>query len=259
MQNTKPTAHIAVNKSRLKHYEGKVYLKNGQHFQIELFNPTKNKVLAEISINGNLISSGGIIIPPGKREFLERWIEDAKKFIFEIYEVENSEEVKEAISENGKVTVNFYGEDFSHLWNKQEIIWHPSPWNHPNIGQPYWITLQPYYYINTTKLSTSNTTYDTGIVNCYYTSSVENISKNSVTIKSIETGRAEKGTPSNQNLHVDNSTRFNSFPLETVTVQILPISMKPIEITEIRSYCTSCGIRIKKAWKFCPKCGVACE
>ena len=46
-----PTANLAINKSRMKVY-GKnsevptYYLNKGQEFQIELFNPTTNNILA---------------------------------------------------------------------------------------------------------------------------------------------------------------------------------------------------------------------
>jgi hypothetical protein len=61
--------------------ETTVYLNNGDEFEIELFNPTISKVMAKIDLNG--ISIGpGVVLRPGERVFLERYINEAKKFLF---------------------------------------------------------------------------------------------------------------------------------------------------------------------------------
>ena len=105
-----PTAMIAVNKSRLKVYNNTgdmptYYLQKGQEFQIELFNPTTDVILAKIILNGNPISQGGLVLNPGQRVFLDRYLDVAKKFLFDTYEVSNSEEVKKAIEKNGDFKV----------------------------------------------------------------------------------------------------------------------------------------------------------
>ena len=47
---TFPTANIAVKKNKIKSYpENKVYLQDGQEFEIELFNATTQTKLAKIS------------------------------------------------------------------------------------------------------------------------------------------------------------------------------------------------------------------
>ena len=49
---------------------------------------------------------------------------------------------------------------------------------------------------------------------------------------------------------------YNSWPTNSVSIQLFPESIKPIEVSEIRTYCTECGTRMKKqTWKFCPNCG----
>ena len=110
-----PTANLAVNKSRIKIYnkEGEMptyYLQSGQEFQIELFNPTTDVVLAKIILNGNPISQGGLVLKPGQRVFLERYLDVAKKFLFDTYEVANTNEAKEAIENNGDFKVEFFRE-----------------------------------------------------------------------------------------------------------------------------------------------------
>ena len=122
---TVPTAGIAVNKSRLKVYSKgsempTYYLQKGQEFQIELFNPTTEVVLAKISLNNTLISQGGLILNPGQRVFLERYIDVPKKFLFDTYEVANTDEVKKAIElqEKANQEIDMYGQTSDKTFNK---------------------------------------------------------------------------------------------------------------------------------------------
>ena len=110
-----PTANLAINKSRLKVYNKKsevptYYLEKGQEFQIELFNPTNGNILAKISLNGKPIAQGGLVLRPGERAFLDRYIDVARKFKFDTYEVANTSEVRKAIEDNGDFKVEFYSE-----------------------------------------------------------------------------------------------------------------------------------------------------
>ena len=107
------TVNITRNRNRAKIYGDSVYLKDGENFEIELFNPTTVRVLAKITINGNSISSSGIVLKPGERVYLERFIDTNNKFVFETYEVENSNESLNAIRNNGLITVDFYQEIFT--------------------------------------------------------------------------------------------------------------------------------------------------
>jgi rRNA maturation endonuclease Nob1 len=71
----------------------------------------------------------------------------------------------------------------------------------------------------------------------------------------IETGRIEKGGSTKQKFETDNGS-YNVFYSELLAIKLLPSSAKPIEVSEIRTYCTGCGTRMKKqTWKFCPNCG----
>jgi len=111
---TNPTARIAVKRNVLKQYrvnnEDVIYLKNGSEFEIELFNPLQETILAEISLNNNEIAGGGLVLRPGERIFLERYLTEDKKFKFDVYQVDNSEAVQRAIANNGLVTIKFYRE-----------------------------------------------------------------------------------------------------------------------------------------------------
>ena len=117
-----PSANICINKSRVKLYNksGEMptyYLQKQTEFQIELFNPTTDVVLAKITLNNNSISQGGLILNPGQRIFLERYLDIPKKFLFDTYEVSNTNEVKKAIENNGDFKVEFFKEKKQFYYN----------------------------------------------------------------------------------------------------------------------------------------------
>ena len=266
-----PQAWIAIKRNRQKIYnrQGKtqVYLKDGQEFQIELFNPTQTRYLVKFKINGNYQADRGLILNPGQRYFLDRFIDDDKKLEFSTYEVEDTKAAKKAIEKNGLLEVEFYAETFLH----GNIISYPRIYNTPNWSQPIWTT-NPHQFWGGTSAgifnnaggsstltlagsTVNNITYTSGTVACgtTYTSSANYSSV--VNDASIETGRVEKGEKSDQKFEEGYGT-FGSWASYTTTVQIIPLSQKPAEAQEIRSYCTGCGSRVKKqTWKFCPNCG----
>lgn len=266
-----PQAWIAIKRNRQKIYnrQGKtqVYLKDGQEFQIELFNPTQTRYLVKFKINGNYQADRGLILNPGQRYFLDRFIDDDKKLEFSTYEVEDTKAAKKAIEKNGLLEVEFYAETFLH----GNIISYPRIYTTPNWSQPIWTT-NPHQFWGGTSAgifnnaggsstltlagsTVNNITYTSGTVACgtTYTSSANFSSV--VNDASIETGRVEKGEKSDQKFEEGYGT-FGSWASSTTTVQIIPLSQKPAEAQEIRSYCTGCGSRVKKqTWKFCPNCG----
>ena len=75
--------------------------------------------------------------------------------------------------------------------------------------------------------------------------------------KSIETGRVDKGSQSNQqfnNYYGD----FENWYFKKETIKILPESQKQISVSDLnKKYCYNCGKKIKKEFKFCPSCGAA--
>jgi hypothetical protein len=231
-----PTANIAVNKNRIKQYAERVYLKNGTHFEIELFNPKNTKVLAKIYLDGKSISSNGIVIKPGQRVFLERWLDVSKKFLYETYDIDGSIESAQATQENGKVRVEFFDEKSGSTTTYTMpycFTGNATAYPHPTIGYGSSIS-----YAGSTVSNTFTTLTSSTALNASY-----------------ETGRTEAGESSNQNFSSD-SSQYASWASEIVNIRILPDSTKPVEVHEIRNYCTSCGTRHKKSsWKFCPNCG----
>ena len=247
-----PQSFITKSKQRLKQQIDTVYLNDGDEFEIELYNPTQNKVLAKIEMNSNSIGNG-IILRPGERIFLERYLDEAKKFLFDTYVVNgNNQEVQQSIANNGDVVIKFYDEVKMSTYNVNSGT---ITINNPNFGWGSTTTGSPWYGNSTFTTSGTNTYYNStltsGIVN---TSSVnsDSVKKSS---RQIETGRVEKGSDSNQSFRYDSSS-FNSYPSTTNWWKIKPKSTQVITKDDLVTYCGECGSKRKKdTHKFCPQCG----
>lgn len=246
-----PCAWIACPRDRGRRpiKNGKVYLKDGEEFEIEIFNPLQNTVKAEIYINGNSATNGGLVIRPGKRQYLDCFTSTRKKFTFNTYSVDNDIESKKAIEKNGLVEVFFYKEKSISYWPNKYYDWsyyyQPCHWNSPTTtiygsGGTNTITGESSGGISSSDLNGSISIGSTGV---FYSSC------------SIETGRVEGGSSSSQQFHnVDMD--FELFCISQISYQILPESTKPIEVSELRKkFCTDCGRKLKDSFKFCPDCG----
>jgi hypothetical protein len=249
-----PQSFVTKSKQRLKQHIDTVYLNDGDEFEIELYNPTQNKVLAKIEMNGKSIGNG-IILRPGERIFLERYLDEAKKFLFETYVVNgNNEEVKQAIANNGDVTVKFYNEDTlpgrTFYGGNTLTINNPS-WN-VNHTTPF--TYTTHNTLGGTSIP-SHGTFTTTSTNAFYNSSLTSGTFTTNSLRSLETGRVEKGSDSDQSFTYD-STSFSSYPFTTNSWKIKPQSTKPLVREDLVTYCTECGSKRKKdTHKFCPHCG----
>jgi Zn finger protein HypA/HybF involved in hydrogenase expression len=265
----KPCAYITKDKQRVKQFNQNVYLKDGSEFEIELYNGSRKTVLSKIKINGEFINGGGIVLRPGERIFLERYLDVPNKFKFETYTVDGSNETKNAIANNGDVEVLFYEEEdiiIGRLDNN--LNWYPT-------------------YVNTSGGLTHLTSTNNVIGNNLYTSNVNYSSNLDITSnnsgklsfsnnprsnkyeskydqkprsfakksKSVETGRVEMGSSSDQTFKTV-SKNFNSWTVSKSTWKILPESQKPFEKKDLVDRCPKCSTKIKKSsWKFCPECG----
>ncbi len=242
-----PQSFITKSKQRLKQHIDTVYLNNGDEFEIELFNPTNNKILAKIEMNGNSIGNG-IILRPGERVFLERYLDEAKKFLFETYVVNgNNQEVQQAIANNGDVVVKFYNETVTSIYNGGGT-------NTLTINNPSWNVNHTTPFTYTTHNTLGNTSFTTSSTNTYYNASLTSGISNAIS-RNLETGRVEKGSDSNQSFTYDNSS-FSSYPSTTNWWKIKPKSTQVITKEDLVTYCTECGSKRKKdTHKFCPQCG----
>ena len=252
--NSKPGAWIVSpqDKGRKQIKSGKVFLKDKEEFEIELFNPLTVSVLADIKLNGQSVSKTGLVVKPGQRVYLDCFIDDRKKFKFSTYEIENSSEALDATQNNGVLEVFFYKEDVITLNNWQRrfdrIIvekhypYNPYPWYNPytiyGSSGVSTFTTNGSNALGTT--TTSNVYNSSNNINCSYTSHVDlpnlNVagSNNMNSLKSIETGRVEKGEKSKQKF-TEVDMDFEKNYISSTIIQILPESRKPAEIKQIKT------------------------
>lgn len=265
----RPCAYITKDKQRIKQFGENVYLKDGSEFEIELYNGSRKTVLSKIKINGEFINGGGIVLRPGERVFLERYLDVPNKFKFETYTVDNSNETKNAIANNGDVEVLFYEEEepiinllnninwnstygtitnggLTHLTSTNDVIGNNLYTSNVNYSSNVDITSN-----NSSKLSFSNNTRSNKFES-KYNQKPRSFAKKS---KSVETGRVEMGSSSDQTFKTV-SKNFNSWTVSKSTWKILPESQKPFEKKDLIDRCPKCSTKIKKSsWKFCPECG----
>jgi hypothetical protein len=264
-----PCAYISKDRKRLKQFGQTVYLNNGEEFELELFNPSSTTVLAKIKLDGSYISGGGIVLKPGQRVFLERYLDDARKFKFETYEVDGtSNEVLDAIAGNGDVVIDFFDEYKQPVWNN------PITYIGGSFGGPvhtYNTNTISGGYVNTTLSNNVSFTSSSNTAGVNFnTTSMSNTfagpnlrsakkskgnSRSEVTMDSLETGRVEKGGSSDQSFKTVDKT-FNHHTCASSVWKILPMSQKVYEKQELKVYCTNCGKKRKKdSDKFCSSCG----
>lgn len=271
----KPMAYITVNKGRTKIKKDKfVYLENGTEFEIELHNPTQTTVLAKISINNKLISYSGIVLRPGERVFLERYLDTPNRFKFETYTVGgNSEEVKKAIELNGLVKIDFYNEDTTPTLSNPLIV------NSGTYTGPTWqTTTNPTWTLGDFTYTTSDTSRGFGGVSSStmycsnsavgstltgslsstpISASASSAPAPKLRTKSLETGRVEEGSHSSQSFQTV-SKKFYYYTTNVVEYHIKPVSQMLMDVKDVNKmnkYCTKCGRKSKQNDNFCAGCG----
>jgi len=253
--NNDKLAKLAVNKSLLKEYSNSsneriVYMNDGTEFQIQIFNPYTYTIGISISFNGNQMPHM-LVLKPGQRIWLERYLNESRKFMFETYEVNNSKSAQKAIAKNGEVELKFYKEKEQQVFIKPFI----NPCD-PIYVNGYGSGLNT----NLTQLQSNLSCYNTSSVTASYdscTTTSQNLHHIHTKLydNSIETGRVEKGGYSNQELkNVYNE--FEYFPFKTECIKIMPESTKQINPNDLQKrYCFNCGRKLNQKFKFCPYCG----
>ena len=291
------SAKIAVNKSLVKEYFSNnqriVYLKDNQEFQIQFFNNNQFTIFASIEINGQLSSNKMICIRPGERIWLDRFLDNDDKMVFNTYEVNaKSHQVKKAIENNGLVKIYFYREQTRRpeIWNN--YIWYDHNTSNPNyVPIVYYSTQSPISTtantINTFFNYESNANYSSASLSSqpeYVSSSItalngdgqqqftsintsfintacnndsinrENKTKSNINNDNI-TGRIEHGNHSMQKFDKINS-EHEQYWFKCEEIKILPIDSKPVTSQDLkRRYCPECGRKINDKYKYCPFCG----
>ena len=289
MKKTNMSA-IAVDKCLVKEYETShgrtAYLEANSEFQIKLFNPTTDVIAAEVFVNGKSLGNK-IVINPGQIIWLERYLDDAKKFRFEVYEVDASiKAVRDAIENNGDIKVRFYKEkprkeNVLGIYDFDTTIWadhsNISTWpGYSPISSPFVYTSRSADVKTNIDISTSsiNTLSTSDLGTSYAASSYSNDNtlrsatldwceptKTSQPLRrklrntSQETGRVSKGSYSSQRFtNVDLDLEPWAFKIEEI--KLLPKSQKPFSKNDLEKiYCHECGRKLKPKFKFCPFCG----
>ena len=270
---------IAMNKSLLKEFtkdnERVVYLEDEDEVQIQIFNDQTTEIGARIFVNDEPIGNSYLVIKPGERVWLDRYLDRALKFKFKTYEVNgNSRDVQRAIRNNGIVKVMLYRKNSTYTTSYVEDLYRTI--EEPNWGPRIFYCnnnlLDVNYYDNTldlnycddgVKFSTTagvNTSANT-IGSGFVTSTLDNATlgtksaKQLFSSRKLETGRISEGGHSNQEFDYVNMS-FDSFAFATETIHILPKSTKPVQSSDLQKvYCTNCGRKIKSKFKYCPYCG----
>ena len=264
MNNNEKLAKIAVHKSLLKEYSNSsneriVYMNDGTEFQIQIFNPYTYVIGVSFDFNNKSASSQMLVLKPGERVWLDRYLDKESKFLFSTYEVGTSKAIKEAIKNNGDLCIKFYKEKPNNWYNNAIYFTTYNDNNIKNYNDNYYkcynnnITA-----VNTGTLFSSELSTTRAATNCTYTATTaDSITTAASTIKpsSIETGRIEEGSHSNQkftNVYKD----FESWPFKTENIKILPMSQKQYNSNDLKKmYCHECGRKINQKFKFCPYCG----
>ena len=263
-----PSVHIAVKNNRMKSYyhegEKRVYLEDGTEFQLEFYNDSDSHAKAVIEINGKK-ENCALILRPYERFYLDRFMDTKKKLKFNTFMTGNDdiEKLKEIIAKNGKIKISFHKQYILQpfiSWSYAHV--EPIPWDYSDsTGKVY-----PFYGHTTSGGSSL------GAINSYNMTNTKNIhdvgeilSKTVEEPKEIETGRVEVGKKSDQDF-VQSYESFEILPSRHVEYHIVPVSQKPkikkvkkqeniIRTSDIRTYCSTCGRKVKKGWNFCPGCG----
>jgi hypothetical protein len=282
-----PSVQISSKRNELKIYQGNIiYLNSGDNFELNFFNPINEKIGVSIEFNGIKKGDSYLILNPGQNVFLDRFLDEQRKMLFETYNIDgNNKESLEAIEKNGLITFNFYKEYWrSNNINEVNVNYEfpPKPYDYNNLNNTG--TYYGNYFGNSSITSltgncisfsgffdtnNSNSKYNSD-TSCVYTQSCNSLNNNifnsssniggstftsSLNINSIETGRVEKGELSDQKLKNVN-VEFSNTSFYSISYKLMPYSSKSQSINEIREYCNECGYRLRKSsWKFCPKCG----
>jgi len=242
---TNPDAWIVTNNQKDKSKpsdrgrksikSGKVYLDDGEDFEIELYNPLQECVLCDIKL--------------GQRFYLDCFIDDKKKFIFNTYEIESSLESISATQKNGMLEVFFYKESVITLdnWKERFVRYYPVHHYYPYYD-PYYYPYRGGIYGSGNIGTATGTVY--GIGNCTTNLSSINIgtttncntsyTSDSLSVNSLgntftcntETGRVEKGSSSSQKF-TEIDMEFESNFISSTILHLLPNSLKPVETKDI--------------------------
>lgn len=255
-------AKIAISKNLIKEYkssnsERTVYLNDGTEFQIYLKNPYQTHLGIKIYVNNQAIGGNMLVLRPGQSFWLDRFLNDNKKFLFSTYDVENTQEMRYAINNNGKVKIEFYHEKEDTPYFTTTPVKTNFDWTNYNITCSSSISSncpRSTYYCSTGDIGglSANAAANSKLTSMSYDTSVSAKNTND---SYLETGRVEKGGVSRQEFEYCD-INFDYYAFKTENILILPTSRKQIRAEETRRrYCSQCGKKVNPKDKFCSNCG----
>lgn len=255
-------AKIAISKNLIKEYkssnsERTVYLNDGTEFQIYLKNPYQTHLGIKIYVNNQAIGGNMLVLKPGQSFWLDRFLNDNKKFLFSTYDVENTQEMRYAINNNGKVKIEFYHEKEDTPYFTTAPLKTTFDWTNYNITCSSSISSncpRSTYYCSTGDIGnlSANAATNSKLNAMSYDTSVSTTKTDDL---SLETGRVEKGGVSRQEFEYCD-INFDYYAFKTENILILPLSRKQIRAEETRRrYCSQCGKKVNPKDKFCSNCG----
>jgi hypothetical protein len=231
--NMKTIASILVKGVKQRFYfNDTVFLEGDTEFEIEFFNKSQRTVCPSLTINGESLSSSPVIYN-GQKFILKDFISDTRKFLFKVYEVDsNDADVKEAIKDNGIISIRYYYEKVI----EQKIIKQIHPESSEEIDYSPGISR---------KLTDDK---DSRLYSLPPSSDDSPSVTSDMDLKE-ETGKITKGSPSGVtyktvNIEID----YNDF--ETQIIKLLPFSKKPKFIN-----CPQCQYKSKIEANYCEECG----
>ena len=255
-------AKIAISKNLIKEYkssnsERTVYLNDGTEFQIYLKNPYQTHLGIKIYVNNQAIGGNMLVLKPGQSFWLDRFLNDNKKFLFSTYDVENTQEMRYAINNNGKVKIEFYHEKEDTPYFTTAPLKTTFDWTNYNItcsSSKSYNTPINTYYCSTGDIGnlSANAATNSRLRSMSYDTSV---STTKIDDSYLETGRVEKGGVSRQEFDYCD-INFDYYAFKTENILILPVSRKQIRAEETRrKYCSQCGKKVNPKDKFYSNCG----
>lgn len=276
--------NVLVNNDRQKKHpkasdaNPNIYLKDGEEFELEFISQYKKQIGITISINGKLLSDRRLLIDPGERIILDRFIENNKRLKFSTYDLgveddEYTEQSKTVYEESdmGQIEVNVYKTSniqpinepyiYNSFTNGNGNIMYTNMTStgDPNVIGSYVRTpLDPNYK----SFFSSEISFDFKLDNNTY--SIENDIKeskmkkkqrfDSIIEKTVEGGKITEGSVSGQKF-VNTEVILDTLSTETVRIRLKPLSTKPITKKDLVCYCTNCGKKAKQQHNFCSSCG----
>lgn len=249
MYNSKFVVAIKSKGNVLKEFKDNVYIKFGSEYSIFLKNLNTKRAIVNISVDGNNVSSDGLVIGAGEYIDLERSISNnnlkkGNRFKF-IERTENIEKHRGIGAEDGIISVEFQFEKQKQI--RQYPI-EPTIWGKLNDDYRYSKSISLDSPLRTRSINNNGITFG--------------VASASNPVCNYNTGITVAGSESNQQF-----VTVSSFDLEDEKHVIILRLLGETEQTKIeqtvtvktKQKCTTCGKVNKVGCKFCSECGTALE